>query len=199
MNDHDATISMKECVERSIDFVAESVGTFAMMKSLYNKWIEGLDAKIQLITDDEEIKLAHKANLIVQVDVFCAMRELKNTMDSALKIINEIHTKQANHDIPAAFKASGTTTYGNKYGTIYMSDRTTATIVDKQAAFEWLRSQGLGDIITATVNAQTLAATLKQHVKETHVDPDPEVIRLGVHTSASIKSKKSTNEDEDNG
>jgi len=126
------------------------------------------------------------ASLEKQAVVFGVTRRLKDALADVLAIVNEMHTKQANTDLPAAFNAFGdTTSISNSYGTIYMTQRKTASIQDREKAMEWLREVGLGDLIQPSVNAATLSSALKDFDH----DPDPEVIKISLHTLAAIRGK----------
>lgn len=128
----------------------------------------------------------NNASLEKQAVVFGATRRLKDALADILAVVNEMHTKQANTDLPAAFNAFGdTTSIANSYGTIYMTQRKTASVQDREKAMEWLRAVGLGDLIQPSVNAATLSSALKDFDHE----PDPEVIKISLHTLAAIRGK----------
>lgn len=59
----------------------------------------------------------------------------------------------------------------------YPLDKYSAKISNKDQAFAWLRESGQGEIITETVNAQTLAAFLRARLVEEGLDP-PESMTL---------------------
>lgn len=72
-------------------------------------------------------------------------------------------------DVPQAFEREGITSFNTDTGSrVTISQRYYASIIkgQKEAAFGWLRSNQLGDIITETVNASTLSATGKLLIEQ---------------------------------
>lgn len=67
-----------------------------------------------------------------------------------------------------------------------MSNRWACTILDKDAGFQWLRENGLGDLIKPTVNAQTLAATAKNLSEESGKDMPPDIFKTSINTFTSV-------------
>jgi hypothetical protein len=61
-----------------------------------------------------------------------------------------------------------------------------ATMVDKDLAFAWLRELGQGDIITETVNAGTLGAFCRNLLLEVGTEPPPEAVKLTPYKSISV-------------
>jgi hypothetical protein len=55
----------------------------------------------------------------------------------------------------------------------------------KEAAFEWLRENGLGELITETVNASTLSAQARKMLEDgTELDAD--IFNVSVFPTTSI-------------
>ena len=65
------------------------------------------------------------------------------------------------------------------------STRTTASMVDKEAAMAWLREIGKGDLIQATVNSSSLSSFVKQYVVESQMDV-PDCIKMNNMTVTSV-------------
>lgn len=67
-----------------------------------------------------------------------------------------------------------------------LRDNTTASMLDKEKGFEWLRSIGQGDLIQETVNAGTLASFCRNMLLEQGVEPPADVIKVNTYKSVSI-------------
>ena len=61
-----------------------------------------------------------------------------------------------------------------------------ASIVDREKAFEWLREIGQEDIIQETVNAGTLTAFCRNLAIDEGIDPPEEAIRVNSYRKISV-------------
>jgi len=115
-------------------------------------------------------------NLMVDVDVdnlspielaryFVRVRETKDQLEKILKPFDAFYETLAKVKIPETFDRHGVPSVTLDEGyRVTVSHALRASIrggVDKEAAYEWLRDNGLGDIVTQTVNASTLSAVAK--------------------------------------
>lgn len=60
----------------------------------------------------------------------------------------------------------------------YITPKYSASILDKERAYVWLRANGLGEIITETVNAGTLSKALHDLVADTGKDAPLDIFEL---------------------
>lgn len=60
---------------------------------------------------------------------------------------------------------------------------TSASMIDKDGAMEWLKETGNGDLIQATVNAGTLASLCRNLVLEQGIEPPEELIKVTTYNS----------------
>lgn len=65
-------------------------------------------------------------------------------------------------------------------------NKMSASFIDKDAGFEWLRGQGHGDIITETVNAQTLSAFVRNLILEEGIDPPEDIVKVSQYNTTSM-------------
>ncbi len=65
-------------------------------------------------------------------------------------------------------------------------DNTTASMLDKEKGFGWLRSIGQGDLIQETVNAGTLASFCRNLLLDQGIEPPEDVIKVNNYKSISI-------------
>lgn len=67
-----------------------------------------------------------------------------------------------------------------------ITTKTSASLIDKEKGFDWLRSIGQGDIIQETVNAGTLAALCRNLILEQGIDPPPEIVKVSTYNTTSM-------------
>lgn len=68
----------------------------------------------------------------------------------------------------------------------YVVDRVSASLLDKEKGFEWLRNNGGDELITETVNAQTLAGFVQQFILEQGMDPPEDVIKMSPYQTTGV-------------
>lgn len=72
----------------------------------------------------------------------------------------------------------------------YIVPKMSASIVDKEKGYAWLIKNNLGELITETVNAGTLAAAMKKMIEEKNTQPPEDIIKLSPYrTIGSSKYK----------
>lgn len=73
---------------------------------------------------------------------------------------------------------------------IQMSNRWACSITDKDRGFQWLRENGLGDLIKPSVHAQTLAATAKDLMETSGKEMPQDIFKTSINTFSSIVKAK---------
>ena len=68
--------------------------------------------------------------------------------------------------------------------------KTSATLLDKEKGFEWLRSIGQGDVIQETVNAGTLSALCRNLVLDQGIDPPADIVNMRSYDTTSMTKYK---------
>lgn len=75
-------------------------------------------------------------------------------------------------------------------GRVSVSYRFSASMVDKEAAFAWLRGHGHEGIIQETVNSSTLSAFAKNLLETDGIELPPEAFKVGTSPYTSITKAK---------
>lgn len=101
-------------------------------------------------------------------------------IDAARKQLYVIKDRMDKHVIPEKIEAAGfdkvqVPDIGRSF---YLTTKYSASIIDKDLGFEWLRANDLGAIITETVNAGTLASTFKSMVEDQNREPPVEIFKF---------------------
>ena len=118
---------------------------------------------------------------------------IKNTHDDLKKLVTRIYNVVNALDkgvLPARFEDEGVDLIRVPELSRSFSVRTntSASMLDKEGAIEWLRELGHGDLVQETVNAGTLASFCRNLVLEQGIEPPEELIK--VNTYNSIGSNK---------
>ena len=127
-------------------------------------------------------------------DIFSILKAFKALKDG-YKIIDD-HRKEIYHQVEFLSKSYIPETMLEKGGgssltlkdigyRFTVSTSLSATILDKDKAYEWLREQGQDGIITETVNASTLSKFAKTYTKDFGLDL-PECFKVNPYYSTSV-------------
>jgi hypothetical protein len=119
---------------------------------------------------------------------FYRLKVAREELDSRMKALTALYQRQQYHTIPEIMIRNNIRTFtddqlGRRFG---LSRRTSAKIVDKPRAFDWLRSEGHGSLITETVNAQTLGAFAGNYSEETGFDLPEDIFEVKETVYATV-------------
>ena len=64
--------------------------------------------------------------------------------------------------------------------------KTSASFVDKEKGFKWLRETGQGDMIQETVNAGTLASFCRNMLLDQGMEPPEDIIKMNTYDTTSM-------------
>ena len=93
---------------------------------------------------------------------FVEIRDLHARLKAIAAGINQLADHLSYDLVPHAMERTGLTVAHHTLGRIQLEMRTSATVLNKEGAYEWLRANGKGDLIIETINAQTLGATARE-------------------------------------
>lgn len=124
---------------------------------------------------------------------FVTMRTLKDQIEEVFKPFEKFYEEVKGIKLPACFEAHGVPTVTLEEGyrvTVAHNVRASVKGGQRDAAFKWLEDNGLGDIITSTVNASTLSA-LARSMAEENRELDSELFTVAILPTTSVtKTKK---------
>ena len=122
--------------------------------------------------------------------VLSLLQEIRH-YDENLKYLKsrfgELHKRMKEEIVPKKFTEQGVssmTVNGYRF-TVSASSRTSIQKDKKDAAYDWLRDNGLEDLITETVNSSTLSATARDLMSE-GVDLPDDVFNIYSFDNTSI-------------
>jgi DNA-directed RNA polymerase subunit L len=135
-----------------------------------------------------------QANFETVQDQLRLLRDLRDITE----ILGDIKTQFQNHldrmrqdKVPTAFKENGITSLtvdGYRY-TISQTLRASIKADQKVRAYEWLRENDLGELITETVNASTLSAQARK-MAEDGTELEPDLFNVSIVPTTSITQAK---------
>lgn len=67
-----------------------------------------------------------------------------------------------------------------------VQDKMSASFLDKEKGFEWLRETGQGDLIQETVNAGTLTSFVRNMIVDEGLEPPDDIVKVSTYKTISI-------------
>jgi hypothetical protein len=133
----------------------------------------------------------HTNNIQNQVRFLRALRDVKETVADIESQLGKVLEKMRQETIPNSFNETGVTTLTVDGFRFTISQTMRASIkADKKAdAYEWLRENDLGDLITLTVNASTLSAQARK-MAEDGMELEPDLFNVSIVPNTSITQAK---------
>lgn len=120
------------------------------------------------------------------------LRFLKEKIDATFKQFNEIYASVKDVRLPEAFDKAQiphvNLDEGYRVGVSH-SVRASVKANMKDAAIEWLTKNGLGEIVTSTINASTLSAVART-MGEDNRELDAEIFHVFVQPTTSVTKTK---------
>lgn len=153
-----------------------------------NRILQGFERLRKLLTAIEaETRQAEDAGAIELAIKFVSLRQIKDEFDDVLKVFNTFYEPLKVERLPAVFERQSVTSIPLKHGyRVGVSYRTLASIRQghRDPAYHWLRANGMPDLITTTVNSNTLSAAARELAKENKELPSEDFNVLHIATTS---------------
>lgn len=119
---------------------------------------------------------------------FFYVKEEYDRMEKARKRIYAVKDTLDKFLLPNVLEANGTDMIrvpeiARSFSIRMMSS---ASMLDKERGFEWLREQGHGDLIQETVNAGTLSSFFRNLLLEEGIEPPDDIFKVSTYKSMSV-------------
>ena len=119
---------------------------------------------------------------------FFDIKEKEDLLDATHKRFYRSYDRLNKHIFPTRLEDSGldmvrVPDLARSFGIRRMMS---ASLLDKEKGFEWLRSVGAGDMIQQTVNAGTLAAYVRNLILEEGVEPPAEIVKVSPYNQIGV-------------
>lgn len=164
-----------------------------MLKELASDAVAFIDrAERQVELLEPQLLAAEQGDVIEYARAFVQMRRVKDKLDELEKRVSKIYEVMKVEKLPAKFEEAGVPTINLDEGfRISVSHRVFASIKTdrKSEAYDWLRQNNLGDIISETVNSSTLSAVAKS-MAEDNLELDADIFNVAVVNTTSVTKTK---------
>lgn len=155
-------------------------------KALLTQVTNGLVRVAGLVRQDtvDALKRGH----IDAIKHYYDVRNATEAIKSAREAIAEIEDQLSKQQIPDIMRAAGVKSVKVEgIGNVIISHRYSASMLDKDAGFKWLRDNGHDGLITETVNSSSLSAFAKSLLEDDGVEMPPEIFKVGTQAYTSIR------------
>jgi len=147
---------------------------------------------IQDINDEikfmgELVKMMERGKVQDACRHYKEMRDLADQLKETSSRLNK-HIEEVKRDkLPMMFKEEGvrSITVDDYRYTISETVRASIASGQKEAAYQWLRDNEMGELITETVNASTLSAQAR-HLMEEGTELDPDLFNTHLQPNVSV-------------
>ncbi len=150
-----------------------------------------------------DLERAEKGGTVTLARAFVAFHRMMEARNEIMKPLDELYKTYKTERIPAAFEQAGVPNQSLDEGfRVGLSHKYYASIKSggkddpkltqtlRDGAYKWLRANGLGDLISSTVNAQTLSAAGKELLEDKNIElPDEWFIKAMVPNTSVTKTK----------
>jgi hypothetical protein len=111
---------------------------------------------------------------------FNELQEAYEKIDSARKDMYHLLDRYSKAVLPELFEKFGfdKVAVADVHRSFYPVTRVSASIVNKEAAFEWLQQVGLGGLIQPAVNSNSLSSGIKELIELMGIEPPEEAIKV---------------------
>lgn len=154
--------------------------------------LHDLSCKIDCLEDDLKQDIVNNASGKVTpydaVLTFFSLKNLHEQMDILVKKVYHMKDGLEKKTVPAVMENHNTdmVRVPELRRSFSINEKVSATFLDREAGYNWLREIGQGDIITETVNAGTLSALVRSLQLEQGIDPPEDVVKVSRYKAVSV-------------
>lgn len=144
------------------------------------KGIERAIAQLETVSRELFAECEINSDMSGMFKVFLAVKEANTAIDTQRKSLGAFVEKLNKTVLPQALEDRGldmlrVPDIGRSF---YITKQYSATVLDKDMAFQWLNENGGEDLIQSTVNAGTLKSFIKSKIEEEGIDPPEDAIKF---------------------
>lgn len=156
----------------------------------FTQVLANLDTRIEFNLRPE-LMAAENLDAVGVARAFLNLRDIKDDMDAVQKKVSALYEEWKTVKVPEKFEQQGVPNINLEEGArVGVSHKVYASINKdkKEGAYEWLRQNDLGDLITETVNTSTLSAVAKGMAEE-NKELSPEFFNVAVVPNTNVVRK----------
>lgn len=153
-----------------------------------NQSLSGLIDRVKSVTDEHDGSNIQHGKLEDACRIYYYVTEKYDELDETRKKIGAQLEHMSREVIPGVMEERGVRniTLDDVQRQFSKSLRVTASMADKEAGIKWLKENGFGDLIQATVNSSTLSSFAKQYVEDYQKDL-PDCFKMNAMTITSVR------------
>lgn len=161
------------------------------MTTEFNKVLSDIKSKAGFLKREFE-KANEAEDLVNAVRIFAEWKELREKLEEAVKGFSAGFRKIYNEELPEMFEDEGVESIAVDGYTYSSAAKARASINPqrKPDAYTWLRQEGLGAIITETVNANTLSAAMRDMMEDQGKTPPDDLINVFYQRYIAARKKR---------
>lgn len=117
-----------------------------------------------------------------------AVKTAHEDLDKATKGLYHVKDALDKNILPAKLEAAGVDLIRvpELARSFSVNEKTSASFIDKERGFDWLREIGQGDLIQETVNAGTLSTFIRNLQMEQGIDPPDDIVKVSTYKTISV-------------
>jgi hypothetical protein len=136
---------------------------------------------------DQAVSTKDHVQLVYHFD---KVRGAADLIKEARDQLDKIERHLSSEAIPDLFREQGVKTITIEgLGRVTVSNRTSCSMVDKEAGHSWLKQNGHGGLIQPTVNSSSLAAFAKSYTEDTGMDLPEDIFKVSRNPFTSITKR----------
>jgi hypothetical protein len=125
------------------------------------------------------------------LNFFFIVGQMYDALSDMKKGYDAIYNTFSQKEVPEVLRGQGVKNItieieGVGHRRFQMSNRWSCSILNKDRGYQWLRENGLGDLIKPTVNGTTLAATAKDLMETSGKEMPDDIFRTSINTYTSV-------------
>lgn len=153
-----------------------------------NQLLSGLIDRVKSVTDEHDGSNVQQGKLEDACRVYFYASEHYEELDKVRKKIGAQLDHMSREVIPGVMEERGVRniTLDDVQRQFSKSVRVSASMVNKDAALDWLHENGFGDLIQPTVNSSSLSSFAKQYVEDNQKDL-PDCFKMSAMTVTSVR------------
>lgn len=136
------------------------------------------------------VDMAKTADLPDAAKCYIVIRDTNEALGDMITELNKLRQVIQTKIVPEKFQAQNVTSFTVDNRRVTVSALLSVTMKDKIGGKDWLRENGLGDIIQETVNAQTLSAAIRKKIEDENLEPPDDMFTLTPVLNTSVTTVK---------
>lgn len=159
-------------------------------EELLGKVCRGLVAVAGMVRDDTREAFATNDH-VTAIRHFDKARKATETIKEAREALADIVDQMSKEQIPDIMRRHNVKTITvEDVGRVTISHRFSASMLDKEQGFQWLRANGHEGLITETVNSSSLSAFAKDMLENHGTELPEDIFKVGTAPYTSITKAK---------